>query len=250
MSAASKDTFFIGWASPPGPLRWFMMLVALVLIAIFAFSAYVIAATQDDPGGGSFGGRQDVIGILTAGPYPVVHVVESERYSQGHVLLLSGNGKRGVQDRAEPLDGQLVEISGQAINRGDIDMLQLRRGEDGMRAADGNPNDIPETEDLGRWRLAGEICDGKCYTGAMRPGQGLAHRACANFCFIGGVPPIFVTTVPVEGEEFLLIAGPDGDALPDNVMAHAGMLLELEGEVDRIGNLLVFRADPETLSVF
>ena len=253
MSKKRDDSFFIGWAAPPSPLRWFMLAVAGFLIVLFAFSAYVIAATQADPGGGSFRfdwGRQDVVGVLSLDPYPVIHVTESERFPAGHALLLSGNGKRGVQERAEPLDGQLVQASGVIINRGDIDMLQVRNGEAGLSAAEGDAATPIATEDLGQWRIAGEICDGKCYTGAMRPGQGLAHRACANFCIIGGVPPIFVSTVPVEGEEFLLLAGPDGGPIPDELMAQAAILLEIEGQVERLGDLLVFQVDPDTISVF
>lgn len=251
MSKAREDSFFIGWAAPPTALRWFMLVISAGLIVLFGFSAYVIAATQADPGDGAFVGRADVVGIMQAGPYPVVHVVESDRFEPGQVLVLSGNGKRGVQERAEPLDGQLVQVAGGVIRRGDIAMLQLFGGERGLSPAEGDtPADAPGREDLGRWRIAGEIADGKCYMGAMRPGQGLAHRACANFCIIGGVPPIFVTTVPVEGREYLLLAGPDGGPLPDEVMAQAAILVEIEGQVERVGDLLVFRVDPETLTVF
>ena len=100
---------------------------------------------------------------------------------------------------------------------------------------------------LGRWRLTGEICDGKCYAGAMRPGTGLAHKACANLCLIGGVPPVLVTTAPVEGERFLLIAGADGGPVTPALLDHVATLVQVEGDVERRGSLLVLRVAPGTL---
>ena len=68
---------------------------------------------------------------------------------------------------------------------------------------------------LGSWRLTGEICDGKCSLGVMRPGNKAAHKACANVCLIGGVPPVFITTTPVLGTQYLLMGDPQNHALPD-----------------------------------
>ena len=81
----------------------------------------------------------------------------------------------------------------------------------------------------------------------MRPGRGLAHKACANLCLIGDVPPVFVTTQPVEGAEFLLITGPDGTRLPAAAYDFVGQPVSVEGEVERFGDLAVFRLDPATL---
>ena len=249
------DAFFVGWARPPRGLSRFLLGVGIGLIALFGLVGYLVAATQVDPGDGGFRGwgRQTVTGILTADPYPVVHVVESDRYPVGHTLLLSGQGKRGVQARAEALDGQLVVVSGAPMNRGSINMLQLRGGANGMQAADvseeASPVETPTAEPLGRWRLTGEICDGKCYTGAMRPGTGLAHRACANLCLIGGAPPVFVSTGAVDGEVFFLLGDAEGGPVTDAVLDHVGLLVDVEGSVERRGTLMVFRIDPETLGL-
>ena len=97
--------------------------------------------------------------------------------------------------------------------------------------------------------MAGEICDGKCLAGAMRPGNGLAHKACANLCLLGDIPPVFATTGPVEGERFLLFAGPDGGPMDAGMLDHTSVLIEIEGEVLRRGDLLIFHADPATMKV-
>ena len=250
MSKAKEKPFFVGYLPVPGKLRSFLVAVSAVLIVGFFAAGWVIGATQDDPGPGAFRfdfGRQTVTGILALEPYPILHVTEgTEDVTPGSVLMLSGGGKRGVLDRAEPLAGQLVTASGVLLARGDLDMLQVRGGADGLSAAEGDAA-LPESVPLGRWRLAGEICDGKCLAGAMRPGTGLAHKACANLCLSGGVPPVFVSSQPVEGSEFLLIAGPDGGALPQELYDYVGLYIGVEADIERRGDLLVMAIDPTTI---
>ena len=248
--ADEREPFFIGWAKPPRSLRAFLVVCAVVLVAGSGAAGYLVAATASDPGAGAFRfdwGRQTVVGRLEALPYPVLHVSESPRHPAGHTLLLSAAGKNGVQRRAAPLDGRLVQASGVLIKRGALDMLQVRGGADGLSAVEGA--EVPPTplKPLGRWRLTGEICDGKCYAGAMRPGTGLAHKACANLCLIGGVPPVLVTTAPVEGERFLLIAGADGGPVTPALLDHVATLVQVDGDVERRGSLLVLRVAPGTL---
>jgi hypothetical protein len=102
---------------------------------------------------------------------------------------------------------------------------------------------LPPPVPLGRWRITGEICDGKCYSGSMRPGNGLAHKACANFCILGGVPPVFVSTAPVEGTSFMLLGDTAGGPLPDRLYDLVALRVQLEGELERRGDLLVFKVD-------
>ena len=245
-----REPFFVGWAAPPPSLRRFLVWVAACLVGLFAALGYLFAATQDDPGDGAFRfdwRRQTVVGVVEFRPYPLIHVRESERFPEGHTLLLSGIGKVGAQDRSVALDGRLVRASGVVLKRGDLDMLQVRAGEAGLTAAEAADTGPPQAQPLGRWRITGEICDGKCYAGAMRPGRGLAHKACANLCLNGGVPPVFVATDEIDGTPFLLMADADGGPVTDKILDHTATLVEIEGAVERRGALLVFRIDPETI---
>ena len=115
-------------------------------------------------------------------------------------------------------------------------------------SVDGAASGISVTP-LGRWRLKGEICDGKCLAGAMRPSRGLSHRACANLCLIGGVPPVFVSSGPVDGSEFFLLANKVGDPLPASYLKHVAVYVQLDGEVERRGQILIFKVDLDTLKV-
>lgn len=243
--------FFVGYLGAPRELRAFLISFILSLTIFFGIMGWFLSSSQADPGNASFlPGRQTLVGVLEARPYPMLHVLEgSNRIETGTTVLMSGGGKRGVQGRADGFDGKYVRISGQALQRGDLEMIQLRGGMQGL--ADMSETEAPEivSEDLGRWRLEGEICDGKCLTGAMRPGTGLAHRACANLCLTGGVPPVFVSAQPVQGSEFLMIGDKDGNALTDRLLDFTALYVSLEGTIERRGSMLVFLVDLESLKV-
>lgn len=244
--------FFVGYLPVPGPLRLFLWVLSIALVLGAGVMGYRVGASQDDPGDGAFRfdyGRQTVTLVVELTPLPLLRVTQgNDRIPAGRTLMMTAGGKAGVMGRAAPLEGQLATASGIILERGDLQMLQLRGGRNGLRAAEGTVPDLAQ-EPLGRWKLAGEICDGKCLAGAMRPGRGLAHKACANLCLIGGIPPVFVSTQPVEGAEFLMVVGPDGTAMPDAALDHVAQFISVEGEVTRHGDLLVLALDPATMEV-
>lgn len=258
MSRMGYDGFFIGWSKKlPAGLKMFLPGLGLLLVGLFSGIAYSVAVTQDDPGDGRFAfnlGRQTVVGVLEAHPYPTIRIPPGEAYPNGHTMMLSGPGKRGVAKQALALDGRVVHATGILLKRGTLDMLQVNGGRLRlMEAVSDEPTEMPDdlmtSEDLGRWRLTGEICDGKCYAGAMRPGTGLAHKACANLCLTGGIPPVFVSTGPVDGQTFFLLGDKDGQPLTDRILDLTALLVEAEGHVERRGDLLVFKMDLETVKV-
>lgn len=248
------DEFFIGYLPVPSRLSRFLTLCAAILIVGFGVLSYAAGATQDNPGDGNFRfdfGRQTVTGVISLDPYPTLRVTKgSKRIPAGHTLMLSASGKNGILRRAKPLEGKLATASGVILKRGELDMLQVRGGKKGLQAAKGEAPPLEPAQPLGRWKLAGEICDGKCLAGAMRPGRRLAHKACANLCIIGGVPPVFVSTQKVEGSEYMLIGGPDGKPLGQELLNNVASFLSIEGELERRGDLLVLKADPSTIEVF
>ena len=140
----------------------------------------------------------------------------------------------------------MLDISGVFVRRGDLEMLLI--GDTSARPSANPVAFIPAPHrDLGRWRLTGEICDGKCYGGAMKPGAGLAHKACANLFLIGGVPPVFVATDRVDGAAFFLLGNSAGGPVGPAVLDHTAVLVEAEGRVERRGDLHVFLIDPASV---
>jgi hypothetical protein len=253
MSGAGRadDAFFVGWAPRlPRGLGGFLALVAGAALAGMALAAVLLSAGVDDPGGGDFNfaaGERTLRGTLVAEPYPVLILPPDAAHPRGHAVLLSGLGKSGVE--ADPaLAAKAVDATGLTLKRGALDMMQVGDAP-GLRAADGVAATPVDAEPLGRWRITGEICDGKCWIGAMRPGSGVAHRACASLCLVGGIPPVFVATGPVEGSSFLLLAGADGGRMPEALLRLVGLRVRLDGEVERRGDLLIFRADPSSAEV-
>jgi hypothetical protein len=226
--------FFVGWSGRISrPQLGFLALVIVVAIAGFGALAFALGVTVDDPGGGGFSGDQDITGVLIADPYPMIVTDRNQ-----HTVVLSGGGKRGVQAEARALDGKHVRATGSGVKRGDRDLLLV--GE--LHAAPGDAMP-PVRTDLGTWRLTGEICDGKCSLGVMRPGTRPAHKACANVCLIGGVPPVFITTTPLFGTRYLLMGDPDGHALPDALRDFVAITSRMDGTLERIGDAIVFRTD-------
>lgn len=237
--------FFIGWQAAMAPrLARFLAGVATLLLGAALALALALGAAADDPAGPGFaqapgagappppGGEAGLEGVLALAPYPVLHLVD------GRPVLLAEDGKRGAAiDPA--LEGRSVAARGFVLHRGGIAMLVLAGPPEPLAAA----LPPPAVERLGRWRISGEICDGKCAAGGMRPGTGLAHRACATLCLDGALPPVFVATAPVAGHGYLLLGAAGGGPLPPALRDRIGLRVTLDGAVERRGDLLVFLAE-------
>ena len=161
MTSPTQKPFYVGYLPTPPGLKLFLLSVGAALIGMFAGLAILVGAGQDDPGLGSFRwdwGAQTVTGTVQLKPYPVLHVTEgSKNIATGKSLLLSAGGKNGMQKRLADYDGKLVSLKGIALQRDDIDALQVGGGKDSIKIAAGGASKV-EVKPLGRWRLKGEIC--------------------------------------------------------------------------------------------
>jgi hypothetical protein len=242
---SGRDAFFIGWAPLADPgLRRFLQPVAAVVLLGLPLAGLLLGAAADDPAGPRFGlapGQAALAdlpeeaalrGVLLEGPSPLLHL------ANGRTLLLADDGKRGPTLDLAALHGRLLATQGYVLRRGAIEMLVLTAPPVPLAEAP-----VPLAEPLGRWRITGEICDGKCAAGGMRPGTGIGHRACATLCLDGDIPAIFVATRPVAGHAFLVLGDRAGRAPLPAMRDLIGRRVTLEGEVERHGALLVFRAE-------
>jgi len=89
--------------------------------------------------------------------------------------------------------------------------------------------------------LKGEIIDPKCYLGAMKPGGGKTHKACAMLCISGGVPPMLVTRDANEQETFYLLTTDQGGVANELVLPFVGDRVEVAGRLEEHGDLLLLR---------
>jgi hypothetical protein len=58
-----------------------------------------------------------------------------------------------------------------------------------------------------------------------------------------------VSSQPVEGSQYLLLADADGGPLPDWLYDRTAIFLSIEGDIERRGDLLIFRVDPASIEV-
>lgn len=244
---SAADPFFIGWTNRlPRGMRGVVLGVAAGLLLVLPLLALMLARAADDPGPGNWAGDVTLRGTLAALPYPLLYAAPDAAHPKGHTVLLSAAGKAQIDPAA--VAGHRVQAFGALVRRGDLDMLVINDPTQ-LRVQDAATVAAPAPVPLGRWRIAGEICDGKCAAGAMRPGAGIAHRACASLCLLGDIPPVLVSAQPAAGSSFFLLAGPDGGPMPRDLLKLIGLRLQLDGTLERRGDLPVFRVDPASARV-
>jgi hypothetical protein len=250
----SKSAFFVGYLATPRPLAWFLAVVTVVMAGLGIGAGLAFALGQQDHGNGRFAfdrGYQSLSGVIQAKPYPVLRLPATND-KPARTIALSGQGKRGQMRKAAALDGQKVDIGGVFITRDGVEMLQV--GGRVKLAPTKKPETLAGFEpaadvSLGRRTLRGEIIDSKCYLGAMRPGRGKVHMACAGLCVMGGIPPMFVVYRAEGPPDVLLLAGPDGGPVPESMLDQISLYVSLEGEVMKRDNQLIFSIDPNSVKV-
>lgn len=253
------EEFFVGWAARAGTatgrrLRIMALGIALGAVGVGALSGAgiddpterLLAASRAVPAPALAVSDAPEFGLALDGPAAMLFVPETPG-RPAHTLLVAGEGKSGPGLEWAALRGQWVAPRGVVVRRGSIDMLILSEP---MRRAAPPPGITPGPPgavDLGVWRIVGEICDGKCVAGAMRPGSGIAHRACAILCLDGDIPAVFVPTGTVAGHAHLVLADERGGSPMPAFRPWVGQRVELEGRVERVGDVAIFRASPPRL---
>lgn len=246
------ENFFVGWSSRvPQDLAPPLRHAAFVFFGIALAAGLCVGLTLRDGGDGTFvegGGQMVLAGRLVANPVPILQILDADGR---HDILLAGDGKRGVVSRARALDGHGVAITGVMVKRGDVPMLVTTDRDVRDDAAPEGAVSLSANADGGAQRgtylgfatVTGEICDGKCVLGAMHPGTGLAHKACANLCLQGGVPPVFVSAIPVFSRQFFVLAPASGTKFPADFYDAVARPVTLTGDVYARGGLVYFYAD-------
>jgi hypothetical protein len=225
--------------------------VAVVLLLLALLMPLVLAVSQRMIGASVFewGTHKSFSGILQTRPYPYLLVLRPgkadglPRYS---TYYLVAPWKFGLDREAiAPLDGKSVTLKGTLIYRGNQTMIEVQPGT--IQATNSAATAaLPPTMPLGRQTLVGEIVDSKCFLGVMNPGQLAPHRACAIRCISGGVPPVLLVRQKDGPAIYLLLVSADGKPVNKQVLEMVAEPLEITGEVERQGELLILRADPAT----
>lgn len=239
----SRSDFFIGWSAEiPRADRRFMLGAGVALIAAGAGLGATLASQRALIGDGVWdqGRMRTLSGVLASAPYPLLRT-----YDVGvgaRTVFLATSGKL-VAAPPRDLDARWVQASGTLITRGDNAMLALVSVE---------PAPGPEPEGLrevvavehGEAFLTGEILDAKCWFGAMRPGYGKTHKACAALCARGGLPLAFCTSGACGTSAAApLLLDSQGRAHGRAVLPLVADPLAISGRLVQVGDVLQLRAD-------
>jgi hypothetical protein len=204
MPSSASDDFFVGYLPTPARVSRFLRGTVVVLIVTALTAAALIASRQRDPGDGRWDDReQSFEGLLIVHPYPMLQLED------GSTLLLVAEGKHAIVPTLA--QGRHVRAKGTVIDRAGLRMLEVSGdptpASDSVAAVEAiRPTAPPRL-------LRGQIVDPKCFLGAMKPGDGKTHKACAALCLRGGIPPAFVS----DGHVYLLI-DPHGNVLDSNAL--------------------------------
>lgn len=249
-----SDEFYIGWQSKaPTGIGSTVRKVVVGLFLLFIAGAVLIARSQRMIGTSAFewGTQKHLSGILQVEPYPHLLVPRPGKIKgvpPFSTYYLVAPWKFGLsRESISPFDGQSVALKGTLIYRGNQTMVEtkpewIQPSTNTERRA---RSDAP-CLNLGRQTLVGEIVDSKCFLGVMNPGQLAPHRACAIRCISGGCPPILVAPRKDGPPLFLLLVSQDGKPVNKQVLDLIAEPVEITGDVERLGELLILRADPST----
>lgn len=243
----SQSDFFVGFLTTPPPLgRFLRRLAGIVLIAGGAV-AILVGVAQRDPGTGVWDPNVaiEMTGVIRAAPYPFLEI----RSPAGRVesVFLVNQGKVGAQDYAAKLDGQRVVASGYPLSRNGLSMLELIAIPQNRADADSQLSSAAPSRaaNLTPVTLRGQIVDPKCYLGAMKPGEGKPHKACAVLCIRGGIPPVLISESASGELTSYVLVDQDGNGLSgaslDAVLPFVADSIELSGQLEAREDLQFLR---------
>jgi len=243
----SSEDFYIGYMpeTPPFLGAWLRPRVQL-LIALSALVAMLLVWAQSPFSKAVFeyGEEHDFTGWIDLEPAPSL-VVPHPTGAEHSRYLLTVFGKHGAAPAVSEFDGQQVTLRGTLIYRDDRTMIELVEGSLEPAPDPAKPPSF-EPEDLGEGTYVGEIVDSKCFLGVMKPGNLKPHRACATRCISGGVPPVLLVRNGAGDATYLLLTGPQGEAIGHEILDRIAEPVKISGRTLRYDDLLVLRSDPAT----
>lgn len=229
MSSTTTDDFYVGYLPLPQSHRKALRVCVAVIGLIILGSAGLLASQQRNPGSAVWndGHVMSLTGVCRELPYPMLVFPEHPDHMPVCLVEL---GKLGAQERTKGLDGKTLECRGWALERDGRKILELVGESDAISVVDEAVRPKGPITRIAQLKATGEVVDYKCYLGAMKPGDGKAHKACAMLCVSRGIPATFITanTSSQTPDYFVLV---DASLRPviDQVLELSGEPVEVSG---------------------
>lgn len=231
----AEDAFFVGWSTEmPRMTRRQMLAVGAGLVAGAGALGAGLGAAAPSPGPGVWDQGKKVAVTGTIYPEPYLHLLTEDLGHGLHPVFLVGSGKDRIS--VPPA----LTFTGAAVTG-----TLIERGEHAMMAVDAiYPDPAPGRVrpgpdiDLGEAVLTGEVLDAKCWFGAMRPGHGKTHKACAALCAQGGLPLAFAETGRcANGKAALLFLNERGTAFGPEIVPLVADPVMIRGRIVEVAGL-------------
>ena len=206
---SERKSIYVIYRPLPATLLTLVLAAIGALAGLLAGTAAATALAQRDPGPAVWdtSDTATLTGTIIADPYPMLLPADG---SPG--VLLVGVGKVGPPEEVVAMAGSAANVTGYTLERNGMRMLEVQSAE----AAQDSPPRAPTIPiDHGTHAIATEILDSKCYLGAMKPGDGIGHKACATLCITGGIPPMMSWTDNAGKTHYALLTNADGSPMPE-----------------------------------
>lgn len=262
-SSNNGDPFYVGYRPLPSGHKRMLMLTVPVLLIIVAIAAFVLAQQQGDPGPAQWtlNESESFEGDLVLEPYAMLRMLDNKEGGfKTALIVLPGKfgAKVAIREKVEANQGFYVDepfnvawpvrLTGTRLQRNGRTMIELSSTDAVKPLIDAAPfASVRSAEQLGRKTMQGEIIDPKCFLGAMKPGSGKTHKACAALCLRGGIPPMFVSRDKSGNDTFFLLIDPAGAPILESVLPFVGEPVQLQGDVERYDDLWILRLDAASI---
>ena len=243
------EEFYVGYIkNAPARIARHIRLSVLIITGVALVCAAALAFNQKRlyPVTFEFGKTRTLEGIVNTSPYPTLLVqrpTQDGDASSFSRYSLVAPGKFGADDLVEGLDGKRVSLQGSLIYRDTQVMVEIQPGS--LEEIEG-ASVSTDVEGLGKHTFIGEIIDSKCYFGVMNPGNTKTHKACAIRCISGGIPPALLVRDTAGLATYLLLVDTEGQSVNERILNRIAEPVRITGLVERMDNLLILKADPDT----
>ena len=244
-----NQEFFVGYLpTMTKGMRRFVSRRVAVLLLVVVMLVFVLPVLHGEyhHARSDFRDVREFDGFLMAEPAPHIVVVRpgaTGKHAFSRYVLV-GRGKSGPKIDVAGLDRKYVRVRGSLIYRDGGTMISVKGAEEIPAFSTSAKTEPLGGEPLGMYTLQGEIVDSKCYFGTMRPGNTAVHRQCTVRCIAGGIPPVFLVRDESGNTMSFLLVDSNGSTVNDRALSMVADPLEIKGEVVRLDNLFVLKADP------